>query len=154
MRTTRTLLAALALALAPAGRAQAAPVDRETRLVRPHAVQAAAADSIRYADRVTDANLVGMTITNYGFIGNNFVSRSPSLEYPLGSAFEHLVRGGLWIGGRALDDTGFFTGGHDRQRSTASRAPPPSAPPSSRRLASASSRARRCSTAASTTPKR
>jgi len=101
------MLAALALALA--GRAQATPVDRETRLVRPQEVQVAAADSIRYANRVADGNLVGMTITNYGFFGNNFVSRSPSLEYPLGSAFEHMVRGGLWIGGRALGDTGFYT---------------------------------------------
>jgi hypothetical protein len=63
-----------------------------------------------YAVRLLDQNLVGMTITNYGFIGNNFTSRAPSLEYPLGTGFEHLVRGGLWIGALAADDQGAFTG--------------------------------------------
>jgi hypothetical protein len=38
-----------------------------------------------------------MTVTNYGFLGNNFVNRSPSLEYPLGSTIDHLIRAGLWI---------------------------------------------------------
>jgi hypothetical protein len=74
----------------------------------PSPFETEAEDSIRYQLRVTDNNQVGLTITNYGFVGNNFVSRSPSMEYPLGSGFEHLVRGGLWIGGIALDDTGAF----------------------------------------------
>jgi len=76
----------------------------------PGATEATQADSIRYGVRVTDNNLVGMTVTNYGFIGNNFISRSPSLEYPLGLGFEHLVRGGLWIGAHAVDGGGSFTG--------------------------------------------
>ena len=76
----------------------------------PVAVQATQADSIRYSIRVTDDNLMGITITNYGFVGNNFTSRSPSLEYPLGSGFEHMVRGGLWIGANAVDDSGAFVG--------------------------------------------
>lgn len=67
-------------------------------------------DSVRYAVKITNNNLLGITITNYGFIGNNFVSRSPSMEYPLGSGFDHLVRGGLWIGAQAIDDLGAFTG--------------------------------------------
>jgi len=71
---------------------------------------AAVADSIAYAVRVANGNLVGVTVSNYGFIGNNFVSRSPSLEYPLGSGFEHLVRGGLWIGAHAVDAQGPFIG--------------------------------------------
>jgi hypothetical protein len=67
-------------------------------------------DSVHYAVKSTNNNLLGILITNYGFIGNNFVSRSPSMEYPLGSGFDHLVRGGLWIGARAIDDLGAFTG--------------------------------------------
>lgn len=74
------------------------------------AAQASAADSISYRARVMDGNLVGVTVTNYGFIGNNFISRAPSLEYPLGAGYEHLVRGGLWIGAIARDENGQFTG--------------------------------------------
>ena len=70
----------------------------------------AASDSISYSARVFNHNLVGMTITNYGFVGNNFTSRVASLEYPLGSGYEHLVRGGLWIGAHAADENGAFTG--------------------------------------------
>jgi len=65
---------------------------------------------VRFSLRVANNNLVGVTITNYGFIGNNFVSRAPSLEYPLGTGYEHMVRGGLWIGAQAVDDSGAFTG--------------------------------------------
>ncbi len=54
---------------------------------------------VAYRVRITNNNLIGLTTTNYGFFGNNFVSRSPSFEYPLGTGFEHLVRGGLWVGG-------------------------------------------------------
>ena len=68
------------------------------------------ADSIRYTVRVTDLNRVGLTVTNYGVIGNNFVSRSPSLEYPLGTGYEHLTTGGFWFGAHAVDDAGAFTG--------------------------------------------
>ncbi|OGF13434.1 MAG: hypothetical protein A2W00_05500 [Candidatus Eisenbacteria bacterium RBG_16_71_46] len=76
----------------------------------PFAPQQVNVDSIRYAVRVTDNNLVGVTISNYGFIGNNFISRSPSFEYPLGTGFEHMVRGGLWVGALAIDQQGAFTG--------------------------------------------
>lgn len=76
----------------------------------PYRAEEVQKDSIRYAVRVTDSNLVGITITNYGFAGNNFISRSPSLEYPLGLGIEHLVRGGLWVGAKAVDDVGDFTG--------------------------------------------
>src|SRR5690242_17685235 len=64
----------------------------------------APADAPRYQAKITDANRVGLTVTNYGFFGNNFNSRSPSLEYPLGSGFEHLSRAGLWIGALAVTD--------------------------------------------------
>ncbi|HKQ58000.1 MAG TPA: hypothetical protein VJY35_09045 [Candidatus Eisenbacteria bacterium] len=71
---------------------------------------AATAAPAAYATRVSDANLMGVTITNYGFIGNLFVTRSPSMEYPLGTGFEHLVYGGLWIGARRTDLPAPFTG--------------------------------------------
>jgi hypothetical protein len=67
-------------------------------------------DSVRYSVKIATNNLVGLTLSNYGFIGNNFTSRSPSFEYPLGSDHEHMVRGGLWIGAEAIDDQGAFTG--------------------------------------------
>jgi hypothetical protein len=70
----------------------------------------AAEDSIRYVAVTTDVNRVGLAITNYGFLGNNFNSRSPSFEFPLGSGYEHMSRAGLWVGAVALDDQGLFTG--------------------------------------------
>jgi hypothetical protein len=66
----------------------------------------AAGQEVRYQAKITNANRVGLTVTNYGFFGNNFNSRSPSMEYPLGEGLEHLSRAGLWIGGRAISDTG------------------------------------------------
>src|SRR5437899_12346344 len=71
---------------------------------------AARAQGVRYVARLTNRNRVGLTVTNYGFFGNNFTSRSSSLEFPLGSGFEHMSRAGLWVGARALADTGAFTG--------------------------------------------
>ena len=58
-----------------------------------------------FSTRITNNNKVGLTTTNYGFYGNNFSSRAPSMEYPLGSAFEHLIRAGLWIGGTTINDS-------------------------------------------------
>jgi hypothetical protein len=60
------------------------------------------------ATRETTANKIGVTTTNYGFYGNNF-SRGPSFEYPLGSAYEHMVRAGLWIGARTFTAVGETT---------------------------------------------
>ncbi len=68
------------------------------------------AESIRYAATIADINQVGLTVTNYGFFGNNFISRSASFEYPLGSGYEHMSRAGLWVGAQAVDDQGPFTG--------------------------------------------
>jgi hypothetical protein len=51
-----------------------------------------------------------MTVTNYGFYGNNFFSRAASLEYPANRGYEHMVRGGLWVGAVARDTAGEFTG--------------------------------------------
>lgn len=66
--------------------------------------------AVRYVARLADRNRVGLTVTNYGFLGNNFTSRSPSFEFPLGSGLEHMSRGGLWVGALALDEQGAFTG--------------------------------------------
>jgi hypothetical protein len=57
-----------------------------------------------------DLNLMSINLTNYGFIGNNFTTKTPSMEYPVGTGHEHLVRGGLWIGALAADANGAFTG--------------------------------------------
>lgn len=93
------VLIVLCLAAAAAVASDARPAGAE-----------AAADSIRYATRITDGNLMGVTLTNYGFLGNNFVYRSASFEYPRGSQYEHMARGGLWVGAQAQDDAGSFTG--------------------------------------------
>lgn len=61
-------------------------------------------------DAGRDLNLMSMNTTNYGFIGNNFTVRTPSMEYPVGTGHEHLVRGGLWIGALAVDQNGAFIG--------------------------------------------
>ncbi len=104
------IVAALAcgvLVTAPAARAEDA-IDHLAG-AEPARVQELA-DTVRYAVKITNNNLCGITISNYGFIGNNFVTRAPSFEYPLGSNHDHMVRGGLWIGAKAVDDQGAFTG--------------------------------------------
>jgi len=84
-----------------------------------------AVDSVQYRQVVTSNNLVGVTLTNYGFLGNNFISRSPSLEFPAGSGYEHMVRGGIWIGAHVTNGTAEFddvvTGTTDGATSNASQ---------------------------------
>jgi len=109
----KTALAALGLSLLCVAPVRAGDDDHgpfASRAAAPQAVTGTLADSIRYTVRVADNNLMGVTVTNYGFIGNNFVSRTPSMEYPLGTGYEHMVRGGLWVGARAVDDSGAFIG--------------------------------------------
>jgi len=103
------LLVALALAPAPARagddhRGSSDP-SQSTRIAR-----VATSDSISYAARVLNGNKLGLTLTNYGFIGTNFSSAAPSFEYPLGSSHMHMVRGGMWIGAISADQDGAFTG--------------------------------------------
>ncbi len=74
------------------------------------AAAAPAAAEVSYVVRIADVNRVGLTLGNYGFFGNNLTSRSPSFEFPLGSGYEHMSRSGLWVGARALDEQGVFTG--------------------------------------------
>jgi hypothetical protein len=64
-----------------------------------------------FSQKQTDGNATGLVISNYGFFGNNFVTRSPSMEYPLGSQIEHLIRAGVWVGAINADgDTVVSTG--------------------------------------------
>ena len=71
---------------------------------------AAGSDSISFAARVLNGNKLGLTLTNYGFIGTNFSSYAPSFEYPLGSGHMHMVRGGPWVGAISADQDGAFIG--------------------------------------------
>ena len=71
---------------------------------------APAAAEVSYVVRIADVNRVGLTLGNYGFFGNNLTSRNASFEFPLGSGYEHMSRSGLWVGARALDEQGVFTG--------------------------------------------
>src|SRR5215470_1532885 len=69
---------------------------------RPAGAAPDAAAGIYYYRTYTHNNRVGLTVTNYGFLGNNLTDRQPSMEYPLGSGYEHLVRAGLWVGALAV----------------------------------------------------
>lgn len=65
--------------------------------------------------RFTNTGSIGLTVTNFGTIGDGFAIQSPtdqpSCEYPLGSGIEHLFAGGLWVGGKRDDGTIFVTTG-------------------------------------------
>ncbi len=59
------------------------------------------------AGKYTSIGNLGVTITNYGQIGNRHLTwpNQPSLEYPKGSGIEHLSIGGLWVGGIPRNET-------------------------------------------------
>jgi len=108
-------LALLALALAAAGARAAADGEHVARAWRGPSFEPLWAEAVQgdsaFALEVTRSNLVGVSVTNYGFVGNNYVSLdSPSCEYPLGTKYEHMVRGGLWVGAKAIDENGAFIG--------------------------------------------
>ena len=64
-----------------------------------------------FQQKQTDGNAIGLVITNYAFFGNNFVTRAPSMEYPLGTEIDHLIRAGFWVGAiNAEGDTVVSTG--------------------------------------------
>jgi len=54
--------------------------------------------SLPRTDIFTDVGLIGVTVTNLGYVGNGFASPRPSGEYPIYSNVEHLFLGGIWIG--------------------------------------------------------
>ncbi|MGD8627806.1 MAG: hypothetical protein PVH52_01865, partial [bacterium] len=63
-----------------------------------HELSGAMATDVPFQGQQTDGNAMGLVVSNYGFFGNNFVTRNPSMEYPLGTGQEHLIRAGLWVG--------------------------------------------------------
>ena len=63
----------------------------------------------QYGTFTLTRNKVAVQFASYGTMGNLFVSRSPSLEYPNGSGYEHLTDAGIWIGARTRDGGGIFT---------------------------------------------
>lgn len=101
-------VAFLSLALA-ATAALAAQIEHEPAPRGP-VIQRTIPDTVRFDQEIADGNLIQMTVTNYGFHGNNFFNRTPSLEFPAGRGYEHMVRGGLWVGAHARDDNGEFDG--------------------------------------------
>ncbi|MGD9546089.1 MAG: hypothetical protein AB7V45_00955 [Candidatus Krumholzibacteriia bacterium] len=51
------------------------------------------------SDMYTNVGIIGLTVTNLGYVGNGFVSPyQPSGEYPLNSNVEHFFLGGIWVG--------------------------------------------------------
>ncbi len=52
-------------------------------------------------NKFTTVGNIALTVTNYGTIGNGFVTfpNQPSCQYPKGSGIENLFVGGIWIGG-------------------------------------------------------
>ena len=57
--------------------------------------------------RATNVGSLGLTITNYGTLGDGFEVQTPvdlpSAEYPLGSGIEHMFDGGLWVGAKTSE---------------------------------------------------
>lgn len=51
----------------------------------------------------TNVGLLGLTVTNLGYLGNSFSIRNPSGEYPLNSNTEHVYSGGIWVGAVMAD---------------------------------------------------
>lgn len=56
-----------------------------------------------YVFKTQNVGNLALAISNHGFIGNNFAERASSMEYPKGSEVDHLIRGGLWVGGVNTD---------------------------------------------------
>ena len=108
----------IALLLVMSGTAQAGRIDRssERAEVMPRAASADTSSRVNVSlisgrdEAGRDLNLMSINLTNYGFIGNNFAVRTPSMEYPVGTGHEHLVRGGLWVGALSADANGAFIG--------------------------------------------
>jgi hypothetical protein len=69
-----------------------------------------------FDEKFTSAGNVGLTVNNFGVIGNSFngsfdLQGFPSCEYPRGTGIEHLFDGGLWIGARINNSTVAVTTG-------------------------------------------
>jgi len=81
--------------------------DRSMKLIFKPSID----DNTKY----TTIGNIGMTITNFGTIGDGFVIQTPidqpSCEYPRGSGIEHMFDGGLWVAGIRDDGTILATTG-------------------------------------------
>ena len=110
MKYPRSGLILGALLFVSTAHAQSDRPDRPVFTPRMAQRTMAMADSIHEAVKMTRGNKVGLCLSNYGYFGNNFVNRNPSLEYPMNSGIEHFARAGLWVGARAVDAVGSFTG--------------------------------------------
>ncbi len=63
-------------------------------------------------DLYTDVGLLGLAVTNLGYVGDGFQSaRYPSGEYPINSNVECIFLGGLWVGAETLDERRLVTTG-------------------------------------------
>ncbi|OQY27287.1 MAG: hypothetical protein B6244_11130 [Candidatus Cloacimonetes bacterium 4572_55] len=58
----------------------------------------------------TTVGNIGVTVTNFGLVGNGFDQDQPACEYPLGTKTELMARGGLWIGALKDGDPRVSTG--------------------------------------------
>ena len=105
MRTAASLAAALVL-----WTGAAVAVERGSAPAPGAGVQRGVPDSVRFDQEIQNQNLIAMAMTNYGFYGNNFFKRDASFEYPKDRGYEHMVRGGLWVGALAMGDSGEFIG--------------------------------------------
>lgn len=58
------------------------------------------------ATKYTTVGNIGLTITNFGTLGNRFLTwpNQPSCEYPKGSRVEHISLAGIWIGAISQKD--------------------------------------------------
>lgn len=81
--------------------------DRSTKLIFKPSID----DNTKY----TTIGNIGLTITNFGTVGDGFVIQTPedqpSCEYPKGSGIEHMFDGGLWVAGVRDDGTIMATTG-------------------------------------------
>ncbi len=73
---------------------------------------AASASAGPRKDMVAQAGIVGLTVTNLGYVGNGLSDPGqPSCEYPLNSHVEHMFLGGLWVGAVTVDGSILVTTG-------------------------------------------
>ena len=70
--------------------------------------------------KYTNIGNIGLTISNYGTIGDGFIKQvpvdHPSCEYPKGSGIEHLFGGGLWVGAQTSSGIKVTTGAFNSAR--------------------------------------
>ncbi|MFI5252125.1 MAG: hypothetical protein ACHQQQ_06800 [Bacteroidota bacterium] len=76
--------------------------------------------------KYTTVSNVGLTVTNFGAIGdrNVYWPSQPSCEYPRGSRIEHIYQGGIWVGAHRRRDDQYLvsTGTNDRASNSAGNA--------------------------------